>query len=341
MSVFHFQDSVTRSTVVRRKDGSVVEVRRGDFTWSAANRAAHPEIFQRVWQSLAAWHADLPVGSDHPVTIWTSEPWIAIPQEPPVGVELFALGPHLSHFMYGRTVASEEELSKAITDFALCQWTDKEINTTPFIRFLLGDSFESVICDGGILETLEEMGHVLVADVIGSVSAVSAASVDYEADVSTADEDEDEDIGAIGASLMGLTITPPSASCLPSPTFYPVAPSASSVPSPPLSFAGINFKEEQGWGGENFWMGKPVEKMIEQKLALLDEMLMNHPTTNLNAYRILSTLVALCQRPGVMASVVQRMYVRSCALAWNDLSPVVARSPVIREEVARLLSVCA
>jgi hypothetical protein len=339
--IFHFQDSSVRSTVVSSKDGRFVEVRRGDFTWSAANRAAHPDVVQRVWSSLGEWHADLPIGGDPAVALWVSEPWIAIPEQPPTGVELFALGPHLSHFMYGRKVASEEELSKAITDFALCLWTHKDVDTIQFLRFLLGDFPVSVIGDGGLLETLEVMEHVLVADVSATVSAtvsaVATASVGYEADVSTADEDEDEDedeaICAMGAAMMGLTITPPSASCLPSPTFYSSA-------APPLSFAGVQFKEEQGWGGEGSGLSEPVETTIDRKLELLDELLLKNPTTNLNAYRVLSTLVSLCQRQGVMASVVQRMYVRSCAQSWNDLSPVVARSPAIREEVARLLSVC-
>lgn len=164
MSVFHFQDSVTRSTVVRRKDGSVVEVRRGDFTWSAANRAAHPEIVQRVWPSLAAWHADLPVGSDHPVTIWKDTPSpeggfrlpLIIPQTEET---VYSLGPHLSWFMFERKVATEKELVAAIKDFRSDYWNlDKHYNITPFLTFLLGDPN---VKKERILEALQNTGHIL------------------------------------------------------------------------------------------------------------------------------------------------------------------------------------
>jgi hypothetical protein len=202
------------------------------------------------------------------------------------------------------------------------------------------------------------MEHVLVHAAAPSVDEDADADADADEDAAAMQhqhqhhDEEEEDIDEMGAAMMGLTIThvpsspafypvAPPPSCLPSPTFYPVTSAPSCLPSPILSFAGVHFKEEKDWGGESAELGEPVQETIERKIALLDELLMKNPTTNLNAFRVLSTLVSLCQRPGVITSGVQRMFVRSCALAWKDLSPVVARSPVICEEVSRLITVCA
>lgn len=93
---FHFGD--TRSTVVQCDDGSCLEIRRGDITWTRAFKAAHPEVQQCRWSSLESWWATLPVVMP-PVEKWHTEGGWSGPSAAVEGATLYGLSTHLAYFM--------------------------------------------------------------------------------------------------------------------------------------------------------------------------------------------------------------------------------------------------
>ena len=147
-----------RSSVVRMKDGKFLEVRRGDITWTAAFRAAKPDVKQHIYDSLHDWHKHrLGYTCPHPhVTAWkmSLDPATVVPAIPEEGEKSYWLDFQLAVFMGGAS-ATEEDLSSAIEDFSM------DYPDSPFLTFLLGKNHYDVLASGDILTALEENGHIL------------------------------------------------------------------------------------------------------------------------------------------------------------------------------------
>jgi hypothetical protein len=88
----------SRSTVVHCEDGSCLELRRGDITWTRAFKAAHPEVQQCRWSSLESWWATLPVEMP-PVEKWHQEGGWTGPSAAVAGETVYGLSTHLAYFL--------------------------------------------------------------------------------------------------------------------------------------------------------------------------------------------------------------------------------------------------
>ena len=144
-----------RRSVIQMTDGKFLEVRRNDITWTAAFRAANPDVKQNIYDSIHDWHLRLGANASHPhVDVWKmSRDWVA-PTLAEEDEESYWLDFQLSTFM-GAASATEEQLSVAIEEFS------DVYPESPFLIFLLGENPYEVIESGDILTALEENGHIL------------------------------------------------------------------------------------------------------------------------------------------------------------------------------------
>jgi len=146
--------SSDRFTVVRMKDGKFLEVHRGTIAWTAAFRAANPDVKPRVFNSLHEWHVRFHGLNHNNVSTWKmSRGWVA-PLPAKEGETSYWLDSQLATFM-GAASATEDQLSDAIVEFS------EVYPESPFLTFLLGKNPYEVIADGDILGALEENGHIL------------------------------------------------------------------------------------------------------------------------------------------------------------------------------------
>ena len=132
-----FKFGGVRSTVAVLRDGSCLEVRRGDITWTRAVREAIPPIQQQRWSSLTSWYATLPVEMA-PVEEWhTKGGWNGPRSEAGAG-DLFGLSTHLAYFMR-RDFATADQILEAIQSYVAYQKTTHQ--------WRLYDRYDAVLCD--------------------------------------------------------------------------------------------------------------------------------------------------------------------------------------------------
>ncbi len=134
-----FKFGSTQSTVAVLRDGSCLEVRRGDITWSQKFQDAHPEVQQQRWTSLTSWYASLPVAMEsveewHTKGGWNGpcpESWAALGTQ-------YSLSTHLAYFMR-RNKATAGQIMEAFRSYAAYQETKHpHINRDPVIRGFFG-----------------------------------------------------------------------------------------------------------------------------------------------------------------------------------------------------------
>jgi hypothetical protein len=161
-----FKFGGVRSTVAVLRDGSCLEVRRGDITWTRAVREAIPPIQQQRWSSLTSWYATLPVEMA-PVEEWhTKGGWNGPRSEAGAG-DLFGLSTHLAYFMR-RDFATADQILEAIQSYVAYQTTTHQWRR-----------YDAVLCDffwllafrladkEHVVATLTEGGHMFAGSSAG------------------------------------------------------------------------------------------------------------------------------------------------------------------------------
>lgn len=105
-----------RSKVALLYDGSCLEIRRGDITWTRNFAAAHPEIQQQRWSTLTSWYATLPVEMA-PVEEWHIKGGWNGPAVDDTITPMYGLSAHLAYFMR-RNTATAAQITEAFASFA-------------------------------------------------------------------------------------------------------------------------------------------------------------------------------------------------------------------------------
>jgi hypothetical protein len=162
-NTFTFNFGGVRSKVALLDDGSCLELRRGDITWSRVFKKAHPEVQQCRWSSMTAWWASLPIEMAEVEAWHAMGPWTG----PSPAVEnhtMYGLSTHLAYFLR-RDVASRWQLLEGLRsylEFVAPGRTPLLVpaKTDPVLSFFFPE-LEWVSASTVCVDTLFELGHII------------------------------------------------------------------------------------------------------------------------------------------------------------------------------------
>ena len=162
-NTFTFNFGGIRSKVALLDDGSCLELRRGDITWSRAFKEAHPEVQQCRWSSMTAWWASLPVEMAEVEAWHAMGPWTG---PSPAGEDdtMYGLSTHLAYFLR-RDIATRIQILEGLRSYLGFVAPGRSpllvpAKTDPVLSFFfsgLAWVSASTIC----VDSLFELGHIV------------------------------------------------------------------------------------------------------------------------------------------------------------------------------------